>query len=179
MEAHLREENQTPESRKYCYFGYKFESLCTNNSDEIVNPNIEYCGIFKCKLNSHRIILAAEIDCQQGDKFLELKTSKVIANDKMRRSFERYKLLKYWIQSFLVGTSTIVVGFHENGILKQIKKLETLKIPRMVKDYMWSANVCLNFADQVLNFLKMNVENGKQYDFEFKKPFREITLTKL
>jgi RAT1-interacting protein len=50
--------------RRMCYWGYKFEQLCTDPSAS-VDANQEYCSVVKTKLNSHRILMAAEIDCQR------------------------------------------------------------------------------------------------------------------
>ena len=73
------------------------------------------------------------------------------------QSFERHKLLKFWLQSFLAGVPRIVVGLRdEQGIVRELKPLETLKIHRMVrgKENMCEPAVCLNFGKQVLEWLK-------------------------
>jgi hypothetical protein len=38
----------------------------------------------------------------------------VIATERDRTSFERYKLLKFWSQSFLAGVPRVVVGFRDD-----------------------------------------------------------------
>jgi hypothetical protein len=43
------------------------------------------------------------------------------------------KLMKYWIQSFLLGVPRIVVGFRtRDGILVEAKDIETHRIPEIV-----------------------------------------------
>ena len=67
--------------------------------------------------------------------------------------YER-KLLKFWIQSFLLGVPKIVVGFRsKDGILQSLEELETNKIPALVKKNKasWDGNVCINFT---ANFLE-------------------------
>lgn len=46
-----------------------------------------------------------------------MKTSKMIMTERDRFSFERYKLIKFWSQSYLAGVPRVVVGFRdEEGI---------------------------------------------------------------
>lgn len=60
------------------------------------------------------------------------------------------KLLKYWIQSFLLGVPKIVVGFRsKQGILQRLEELETKSIPGMVMRRgkgTWDGNLCINFT---------------------------------
>ena len=49
-----------------------------------------------------------------------------MANDKDMLKYER-KLLKFWIQSFLLGVPKIIVGFRsQNGILQRLEELGDL-----------------------------------------------------
>ena len=62
--------------------------------------------------------------------------------------YER-KLLKFWIQSFLLGVPKIIVGFrNHNGILQRLEELETKNIPGIVKQGRgtWDGNLCINFT---------------------------------
>ena len=63
--------------------------------------------------------------------------------------YER-KLLKFWIQSFLLGVPKIIVGFRsKDGILERLEELETSSIPGTVKNKgkgSWDGNTCINFA---------------------------------
>lgn len=40
----------------------------------------------------------------------------------------------------------------------------------------WDKDVCLNFGDRCLSFLKDNVDEGPRYSLKFVEPFDEITL---
>jgi len=64
-------------------------------------------------------------------------------------NFER-KLLKFWIQSFLLGVPKIIVGFRtQDGFLKRIEELDTASIPGTVKRAgkgTWDGNMCINFT---------------------------------
>lgn len=64
------------------------------------------------------------------------------------------KLMKYWIQSFLLGVPKIIVGFRtRDGILVDVQEFETQKIPEMVNarpNQKWNADMCVNFAGTFL-----------------------------
>lgn len=99
-------------------------------------------------------------DCKPTSKddpinWVELKTSAKVENkDRDRIRYER-KLLKFWIQSFLLGVPRIIVGFrNKNGILQELKELETKEIPNEVKRKgygTWDGNLCINFTATFLD----------------------------
>lgn len=69
-------------------------------------------------------------------------------------AFER-KLMKFWIQSFLLGVPKIIVGFRDpNGILLRLEEMETAAIPGVVKRRgkgTWDGNMCINFTASFLD----------------------------
>ena len=70
--------------------------------------------------------------------------------------YER-KLLKFWIQSFLLGVPKIIVGFRsKDGILERLEELETASIPSTVKKNKasWDGNTCINFTANFLECTK-------------------------
>lgn len=79
-------------------------------------------------------------------------------------NFDR-KLMKFWIQSFLLGVPKIIVGFRsQNGILTKLEEIQTATIPataakRGVRS--WDANMCINFAsaflDCMYNYSKLGI----------------------
>ena len=82
-----------------------------------------------------------------------MKTSAEIENDRDMLKYER-KLLKFWIQSFLLGVPKIIVGFRSrDGILRRLEELETKNLPGLVKRKgkgSWDGNVCINFTASFL-----------------------------
>lgn len=148
-----REANATRREQMMSYWGYRFEGLCTNDPDGSANTNIQYCVIVKTRLGKNNILMGAEVDCIDGPKskeplkqYIELKTSRHIENSRQQYSFERFKLLKFWAQSFLVGVPRVVCGFRDDdGSLTKTETLKTLEIPRRVRDKpnMWaSCRIC-------------------------------------
>jgi len=100
---------------------------------------------------------------KKGDpiKWVELKTSATIQNDRDMLKYER-KLLKFWIQSFLLGVPRIVVGFRsKNGILERLEEVDTVSIPGKVKRSgkgSWDGNLAINFMAAFLEWLKDTVQ---------------------
>ena len=102
--------------------------------------------------------------------YCELKTSKVIESDRDRINFEKFKMLKFWAQSFLLGVPRIIVGFRDNmGILKREEEFETLRIPGMVRQgsNSWDGNVCINFAGEVLAFIRASITSQGVYRIRY------------
>jgi RAT1-interacting protein len=87
-------------------------------------------------------------DPNQPINWVELKTSEEIQSDNDLRKFER-KLLKFWVQSFLLGVPKIIVGFRSKaGMLLRLEEIATQSIPGNVKRRggSWDGNTCVNFA---------------------------------
>ncbi len=86
--------------------------------------------------------------------WVELKTAATPLSDRDVLKYER-KLLKFWIQSFLLGVPRIIVGFRsKNGILQSLEELETSEIPRLVKQRgkgTWDGNTCIDFTASFLD----------------------------
>lgn len=77
-----------PDSDRFTYYGYKFESLCTGGGDGVVDSTSESGVVVRSKLNDLDVIIGAEVDAcdipqEQGrdsipdlSTFVELKTSR-------------------------------------------------------------------------------------------------------
>ncbi|XP_010269848.1 PREDICTED: decapping nuclease DXO homolog, chloroplastic-like [Nelumbo nucifera] len=185
----LPERPQNEIDRRRCYWGYCFESLATEDSrgadgDGIhhIDANVEFCSVIKTKLGAHRIIMGAEMDCcdstDEGRRFyIELKTSRELDYHTEER-YEREKLLKFWIQSFLAGVPYIVIGFRDDsGRLVRTERLRTKDITQRVKmKGYWQGGVCLAFADEVLCWLYGTVKENEDYILQFAPPFNRLEL---
>ncbi|VFR02190.1 unnamed protein product [Cuscuta campestris] len=175
----LPERPKSELDRRRCYWGYCFESLATEDlgRDGIhdVDANVEYCSVLKTKIGAHRVLMGAEMDCcdswDNNNKrfYIELKTSRELLDHRTVEIFEREKLLKFWIQSFIAGVPFIVVGFRDdNGCLLRIEKMQTNEITHRVKGKgYWQGGVCLAFADEVLCWLYGTVKENEDYILQF------------
>ncbi|KAI0122881.1 RAI1 like PD-XK nuclease-domain-containing protein [Xylariales sp. AK1849] len=167
------------------YWGYKFETLSTlpttwaetsrdyieNRNNEVVSNKAQYCSVVRTGIGKTIICIGGEVDAVWDSKpmakgmpinWVELKTSAEIRDDRGMQNFER-KLMKFWIQSFLLGVPKIIVGFRsQQGILTKIEEIKTESIPataaqRGVKS--WNANMCINFASGFLEWLKLTIND--------------------
>ncbi|KAI9052299.1 hypothetical protein LZ554_003653 [Drepanopeziza brunnea f. sp. 'monogermtubi'] len=175
-----------PSQDMMSYWGYKFETLCLipatwdettrdyieNRENETVNNYAQYCSVVKTGIGNTNMILGGEVDALWDSKpadggpinWVELKTSADIRHDGDMKNFER-KLMKFWIQSFLLGVPKIIVGFRtQDGFLTRIEEMDTASIPGTVKRRgkgTWDGNMCINFAATLLDFLKATItEDG-------------------
>ncbi|KAH7668625.1 RAT1-interacting protein [Dioscorea alata] len=184
----LPERPQSELDRRRCYWGYSFENLATENSRDIdaggkgIDANVEFCAVIKTKLGAHRIIMGAEMDsCDATDDgkrfYVELKTSREL-DYRTEERYEREKLLKFWIQSYLAGVPYIVVGFRDDkGVLVRTERLRTKEITQRVKmKGYWQGGVCLAFTDEVLCWLYGTVKENEDYILQFVQPFNRLEL---
>jgi len=194
-----RRETATERDKVMSSWGYKFEQYMTSdtpssapNLSAPVNEKEEYCIILKGRLNSHTFLYGAEVDGKDPDclknhtpestkSYIELKTSRIITSDRQNRNFCRFKLLKWWLQSFLIGIPKIICGFrNDHGIVKNLTLFPVNDIPKMAQN-MWSPASCLNFGSHFLDYVKSCVKKDNPcvvYKFYW-KPGRPITCEEL
>uniref|UniRef100_T1JH46 Decapping nuclease n=1 Tax=Strigamia maritima TaxID=126957 RepID=T1JH46_STRMM len=167
-----REQNATDREKRMSSWGYKFEQYLSStnvsekpNVNEPVNENEEFCAVVRTRLNSHILVFGAEMDCvspstsnsSSMSRYVELKTNRIISSQRQERNFQRYKLLKWWSQSFLIGIREIVCGFRDDeGIVHNVETFPLKEIPKSAKG-MWNPNVCMNFCEKFLSYVKQCV----------------------
>ncbi|KAI9279752.1 RAI1 like PD-XK nuclease-domain-containing protein [Sporodiniella umbellata] len=207
-ERSLKEEKtESDRMKQMCYWGYRFETMSTiselpgqvkkatleQRNQESANTNVQYCVVVKTKLGQNSIIMGAEVDCcrdkkpedpyRQMSNYVELKTSRILQNQRNEYSFKRYKLLKFWAQSFLVGIPRVICGFRDDeGQIMEVKEIKTLEIPRQVRDKpeMWDPAVCLNFANQLLDWIQKTITTDDAtttFSIEFKPHLERIDVS--
>ncbi|RAL58495.1 hypothetical protein DID88_005199 [Monilinia fructigena] len=128
-----------------CFEDINFETLCLmptpwpetsrdyieNRVDEAVNNHAQYCSVVKTKIGGNCLVIGGEVDgIYKGSKsedgksteWVELKTSVTPRHRGDEQNFEK-KLLKFWLQSFLLGVPHIIVGKRSpDGILEKYRK---------------------------------------------------------
>lgn len=134
----------------------RYEHLAVGNDPKApVRADDQNCYCFRLRLGDFRLVLGAEIDCQDAKtgEFIELKTSRIESDERALVNYRKFKLLKFWIQSFLVGVPTIIVGKRDDqGKVLKSERLATKELPGLAKNE-WNAHVCLNFAEKVLQLV--------------------------
>ncbi|KAI1438741.1 RAI1 like PD-XK nuclease-domain-containing protein [Xylaria sp. CBS 124048] len=165
--------------------GYKFEALSClprpwgevsrefieGREQLVVNNKAQYCSVVRTGIGKTTLCLGGEVDAIWDSKpaqkgapinWVELKTSAEIRDERGMKNFER-KLMKFWIQSFLLGVPKIIVGFRsQSGILIGLEEIQTTSIPetaakRGVRS--WDANTCINFANAFLEWLRGTIND--------------------
>nr|XP_045621699.1 decapping and exoribonuclease protein-like isoform X1 [Procambarus clarkii]XP_045621700.1 decapping and exoribonuclease protein-like isoform X1 [Procambarus clarkii] len=193
-EKHTRRENETDVQKQMSSWGYKFEQYMTDGSNLSggVNENEEYCCVVRSRLDNHSLVYGAEVDGADPSQyktphadlraFIELKTSKEIIADKDYRNLYRYKFMKWWSQSSLVGIPRVVCGFRDaKGTVHTLETYNVEDMPFRGQDY-WKPNIMLNFLKKFLDFVKYSVheDNPKAvYKFERESNGGNITCTYL
>ncbi|XP_073497926.1 decapping and exoribonuclease protein isoform X2 [Phyllobates terribilis] len=195
--AYRKRKERTREQEKLMYSGYKFESyMCVDSPDgapcpsEVVNTNEGFCSVLLGRLASHSFLVSGEVDCKDPSStnpsppscYVELKTSAQIRTSHQQRSFHRYKLLKWWCQSFLLGIPLIVAGFRNpQGRIVSLEKFRTSEISHLVRGdrQSWDPAVCMNFCNAFLSYIKKVVTtDDPRVVFVFSwEPGEDVTFT--
>lgn len=178
-------EEQGGSSAQQTYYGHSYESLLTNPSGfEDVNTNTQWVSVVKSNLNGNRLILGGEVDCIDPnafnhhrhqlahnsdqpsetvpiDQFIEIKTSIMPASDRDHWNLYRFKMLKFWLQSYLLGVPKIHVGLRDrSGIVRGAQDYLTEEIPALVKQRQakpggrWSSEQCLETGGSIIGFVR-------------------------
>ena len=177
--------SQSDAQRLMSYFGYRFEALCTGHDPSTpIDANDEYVGLFNCKLGDHRLAVAAEIDCvDDSGTYVELKTNKLLASKRLVGTFERFKMFKFWVQSYLVGVPRVIVGFRDEDELRKGQAFDTLELPGLAAAGAqgrpsWRPQACLGFADAVLEWLRaaLDAADGDAYVVTYDPEARAISF---
>ncbi|CAI4210404.1 unnamed protein product [Parascedosporium putredinis] len=132
---------------------YKFETLCTlsrpwgeisrteieSRPNDVVSNKAQYCSVAITNLGPTKMCLAGEIDALWGSKpsdpqapidWVELKTTAEIQSERDRDFFNN-KVMRFWIQSFLIGVSRVIVGFRSHdGHLVRVQEMYTADLLR-------------------------------------------------
>nr|XP_020475522.1 decapping and exoribonuclease protein [Monopterus albus]XP_020475523.1 decapping and exoribonuclease protein [Monopterus albus]XP_020475524.1 decapping and exoribonuclease protein [Monopterus albus]XP_020475525.1 decapping and exoribonuclease protein [Monopterus albus] len=194
---HMERENRTERHKEMMYWGYKFEQYtCTDNIHSlpdpggVVNTNEAFCTVVQTWLADHRLLFSGEVDCRDKDPsapappacYVELKTSAEIYTPKQRSSFHRFKLLKWWAQSFLPGVPRVVAGFRDHeGVVVSVETFHVSKISQLIKSEYncWKPTVCMNFCSDFLSFVKhVATEDSPSVVYLFSwQPHRDVTYS--
>ncbi|CAF0725253.1 unnamed protein product [Rotaria sordida] len=183
------EQNMTPEHRSFCYYGHKFEEYVTKNDTltEPLNPSRQFAGVFQATIGSYRLLYGAEMDCvveksSSITEHIELKVCAGRSLDDLPFKHNR-KFAKWWIQCFLVGIKTMVIGLRDNnGIVNSLTPLHITDIETATCT--WTRQSFFNFFFLFAEFLKEHVTNEYSYNhkdvvlFRFLPSSQTITMTK-
>lgn len=158
------------------YAGRKFEQEVTSQPAEE-----EFCTIQQTQLGQMKLIIAAEIDGYHPTTkaMVELKTFRALEGKKDQYTFERYKLLAFWIQSYLAGVPHICCGFRDKQFnVVKTQWFKTHDLPNFGKQY-WNPQGCLAFGNDVLQWLQQQTHDQGFYRVHYQTATMKIELTPL
>lgn len=169
-------QNMSEQNKKFCSYGFKFEEYLLSsvpNQDGLGGPvkeGEEFCVMFQSTLDGKSLLYGAEMDGANSTaaiknldelrnaKFVELKVKQQEFNHKMKRNSAKFKYMKWWCQSFLVGIDDLVVGIrNREGICTETEPLKVSQIPKEVfkiDNNLWKPAECLNFCSDFLQQVK-------------------------
>lgn len=177
-EKRAKDTYETEKSKRFCYYGFKFETYFLSSHPEkepdTKSPVVlskEFCCIYETKLEHTNIFYGAEMDGIVRDspidddmnfndlEFIELKVKRRETHFRQTISFYKYKAIKWWCQSFLVGIKRIIVGLrNDNGIVGSYEEVDIRNVARESKDH-WSPSVCMKFCSEFLNLVKSDMKS--------------------
>ncbi|XP_013412716.1 decapping and exoribonuclease protein isoform X2 [Lingula anatina] len=149
-----------------------------------VNNYEAFCLVVRRRLKEHSLVFAGKTDCYDAKEkcYVEFKTSREIYQPNQDRNLKRFKLIKWWAQSFLPAVPKVICGFRDDdGVVRRLKTYRTLDMPNIAKHIPnpWDPAVCMNFCDQFLTFVKQVVlKDDPKIVYMFKwYPRQDITWT--
>uniref|UniRef100_A0A2C9JG92 Decapping nuclease n=2 Tax=Biomphalaria glabrata TaxID=6526 RepID=A0A2C9JG92_BIOGL len=187
--------NETPRQKEMCAWGFKFEQYMTADrnlgvpvTNVPVNTNVEFGSVACTRLGNHSLLFGAEVDCEDlgstdSNKYVELKTCRITESQRQYENFCKYKLIKWWVQSFLIGVRHIICGFRDDrGLVQYLEDFSVSKIPSIVQETLqqpWRPNVCFNFLKAFLDFIKANIADDSRNVYVFRwQPGSPVTVEK-
>lgn len=178
------EESVNDYGNLFSYGGHRFENYITRTEPKKVQcdhfdaaTKEEYSVVIKSKVQSSSgkisLLYAAEIDCLDTGKtqrdaadmenFVEIKTTRRMHHENQYRNFCKFKLIKWWAQSYLVGVPKIICGYkNDRHIVDSIEEMNVHRIPSQCSEF-WSRRQCMNFLQQFLSFVQHIVTDDDPY----------------
>ncbi len=186
-----REALMTEQDKRMTFGGYKFEQYVVASSadtapdlDSPIDNRESFCSVVRTRLGSHRLLFAGEVDCfdTHSRQYLELKTSRKFTHPRQEENFHRFKTVKWWTQSFLIGIERIVVGFRDDRSI--VHELKSLQLQELAADQRrgWHGSICMNFLNAVLTHIRTSIrEDDKDqiYVMEWVPGQQTVQLVKL
>lgn len=177
------EGKEYPGADRFTYYGYKFEAICTGGVDGKVDATSEFASLLGLQIGPHRILMAAEIDCTGNlssnnpvDGYLELKTFKLPQHAGQEARMYEDKYPRWWLQSFLAGVPTLVLGGRDgSGMLQKVDFLQVASLPstaaataqKMGRKQPFDAHQLLRFGSDCLSWMLQQCGSSRDRQMRF------------
>ena len=119
---------------------------------------------------------------QPPANFIEIKTQNELRDKNKKANFRKYKLSKWWAQSYLAGIPRVMTAFRdERGFVNNLEIIETQSMPRVAAQeaYAWKPNTMTGFLEKFLTFVRdvMAKVEDVVYCFEWNPEWEGICFT--
>ncbi|XP_063697940.1 decapping nuclease DXO homolog [Culicoides brevitarsis] len=175
-EKRQNEAQKTDKDRLFCSYGFKFEQyLMAEAPNARPRPELpvkeaeEFCLMYQATLNGHKMLYGAEMDGVdtknevknlkdlQNVKQVELKVKREEQKYYQKQNFVKFKQIKWWCQSFLVGIERVLVGLRDDkGIVYRVEEQKVSEMPSYAKQFReyWTPSICMQFLSDFLGLVK-------------------------
>jgi len=153
-----------------------------------VNEYRQYRCIMRSNLGKLKLVLGCEIDSidpnsklPRPQNFVEIKTQRIITDQRGGENFRRNKLYKWWAQSFLGSVPRILVAFrNDKGHVTKLEMMKTSSLPSKAAQETdnWRPKVMTGFLERFLTFVKRTIRiEETTYIFEFEPHWENIKFS--
>jgi len=162
---------------KHAYANRKLKQLCTKPFEKAEGENAaetidfekiaqhDLCFIFKSKVDRHRLLYSATMNCFEDNsnlnenpipsskiKSVELKSCRKLMNASHENNFRSTKTLKYWSHSTLVNNDKVCVAFFDDDYV--VDEAREYRLSDLTKTGSWSSRICFHQFERILWFIK-------------------------
>lgn len=192
---HLEQDQKPAWVKKTMFWGRKVEQfLCADKEEppkpeEPVNENAEYVSVLRSQLGQIQLLYGAEVDCVDPTteypspaNYVEIKTQEMLKDKIKKTNFRKFKLCKWWAQSYLAGIPRVMTGFRDyRGYVTNLAILETQQMPKLAaqENYAWTVEVMTGFLEKFLTHIRdlMAKVEDVLYVFEWNPEWEGVTFT--
>lgn len=192
---------ETYHQKRCCSWGRKFEQYMLadspNKKPDLSNPpNGSLCCMFESKFGGTVFLYGAEVDgihsshqitdrrIGENVELIELKTisARAITYYGHVKYNRANTMLKWWLQSYLVGIPRIICGCrNDNGIVVEMREYKLAQLANTFKHY-WNFEKCSSFFTAFLECIKETVVRNYDksiYKFTYHPHRNIITVDEL
>ncbi len=157
----------------------RFHKRITNLDERSINNLVNYFTVGKFQFNQHKLLTLNEFHAMDENE--ELVYSVRISDSKIEKIKKkiREKIFYQWANCRVNGIKKLIIGYHVQEFLKEIKEFDVAGLPEQYKDY-WSESKCYLFLDNVLKFIRECVKvELSLYEFRLNPSTKLITCNRI
>ncbi|CAH1253405.1 DXO [Branchiostoma lanceolatum] len=191
-------EETQEEDQQMAYWDLKFKQHLTADKkggdtypDAKVDPNGGFFTVWETRLDSHKLLYSAKVDCWMREPGLmsgsygQMEITRELQSQSRRERETLYSLLQRgWAESFWTEGGEVIVGFFDDeGVVHRIENHRAdddrlLKYVGKNSRYGWKMTVCTGFCELLLDFvMSIAIEDNPRVVYLFKRAPKESVVT--